>query len=664
MRGFCEDILMKHWNILAQSDGQPLLRQLFDLRQPDGDFDEYANPSPSQLESPELLPDLVRAAARLTVAMEQGKKITVYGDFDVDGITSVVMLLDWLRSRQADCDWYIPERRAEGYGLHVAAVEELHRKGTQMIVTVDTGITNFEAVDRAIALAIDVIITDHHEVRERLPRAVAIVNPQREEYQGCAQLAGVGVVFQLLRYLENDDNAIMTRYGALAALGTVADIMPMSHHNRALIHLGLRALDAGNYSGLNALLSHSGISGRVSAATMGFTLAPRINAAGRMGNVGIAVELLLNPLSFSTTDNLAKELCALNHERQQVERQLFDRTLAEVDAQKNSPVLLLVGHDWHPGVIGIVASRLMDKTGKPVFMISLEEGIGKGSSRAKKDFHLVEALTANAHLLANYGGHELAAGFVIEERHIEAFHRGLCDFANQLPQLPQQEDLLIDLELAPRELTMPNALGLRQGEPYGKGNASPLFCVRDQRVSAIQALGGGKHTRFTLSHHAVPGMNFTAVWFGAGTAALPYVAGDGVDIAFALEINSFRGKNSLQLLVSDMRPDGCTRGLRSLHGGQSLDCDARLSLAVNREFIALIWRALLTFDGVPMNWAVWHQLTGVTSRERICVGLEILQQVKLITWHERNGEVVATMDKSVSARLENSAYWQLLQENH
>jgi len=541
---------MKQWNIRAKSNGRDnLLRALFDVRgvsyQPDVSLE--------LLEPPEFLPDIDIAAERILDAIENGEKITVYGDFDVDGITSTALLVSWLRNNGADCDYYIPARRGEGYGIHPEAIDKIHARGTTLIVSVDCGVTNFEAAERAAELEIDLIITDHHEVREQLPNALAVVNPMRNDYDGDSDMAGVGVAFQLIRLLEGDDEAAFEQYGALPALGTIADIVPLGLHNRILVRHGLELFHKS--VGINALLKQSNAAGRLTATTIAFLLAPRINAAGRMGHTDVAVELLLTN-DENEAAQLAQTLDNLNAERKAVEAQLHKQAVRDLEEQADWPIHFLVGYDWHPGVIGIVASRLLEQTNKPVFMVSVEDGKGKGSSRAPQSsvhnnengWRLVDFLAANEGLLLNYGGHELAAGFVVSEENIPALREGLLRYARENPAEMAQDVLNIDMELCAVDLTLNNARALQLGEPWGKGNESPIFCLRNVNVDSITAIGGGKHAKFVLNY---VDMAVSAIWFGTNGSS--FKKGDCIDVAFALDVNHFRGVDSLQLMIHDMR---------------------------------------------------------------------------------------------------------------
>ncbi len=651
---------MTKWTILGRCDGRPLLETLFTQRGLAGSFEDYIHPPMSGLEPPARLKDIDKAATRIKLAVACREPVTIYGDYDVDGITSVAIMVRYLRAQGANVDWYIPDRKGEGYGLHAEAVEALAARGTKLIVTVDTGITSFQAVERATALGVDVVITDHHAVRDTLPDACAVVNPQRSDCASVAGLAGVGVAFQLLRYMAGTDNdeSTMTQYGLPAALGTVADIMPMGVHNRTLVRHGLAQLDGQANAGLRALVAQSGVGKRLNVTAVGFGLAPRINAAGRMGMTHLAVELLLTD-DAKEADRLAEALCQLNRERQNVEGGLLEQALEQAEQQKDSPVLVLTGHDWHAGVVGIVASRVCDRTGKPAFLISVENGRGKGSSRAPKGFHLVEALAANAPLLLNYGGHESAAGFAVEEQDIDALADGLRAFAEQQPPLHAQGQLVVDLQLTPDEVTLKNAYNLQLAEPFGTDNLLPCFCLLGVKLAAVQEIGNGKHLRVTLCAGSA---SINGVWFGKTADALGFEAGDLVDVAFHLEVNNFRNTDNVQLLLVDMRADASHDGYAALCEGRALDDEQQQALGVTRSEVGRVWRTVLAMPS--QGWSIKQlcRQAGIESPGKGKLMLDILQQMGLLSWRLHGDAVDVAPVTGKSSDLDKSAYWRVVQK--
>lgn len=386
--------------------------------------------------SPFLMKDMDRAAGRVNRALADGERIAVFGDYDVDGITATVILVDYLLSRGGDVVHYIPRRIEDGYGLGKDAILSLHDQGVRLLVTVDCGITGVEEVAYANSLGMDVVITDHHECKEELPPACAVVDPHRLD---CGypfkHLAGCGVALKLVLALggESREEALLSRYCTLAAIGTVADVMQMSGENRTIVSRGLASIGRSDFIGLHALLREAGLSDKaVTSVQIGFVLAPRINAAGRMGAADMAADLLLSTDPHQA-ERLARELCALNRERQSVEQAIYAQAVEQIEqspAQERS-ALVLASDTWHQGVVGIVASRLSEKYACPSFMIHLSGGTGKGSCRSWGGFNLFAALESCSDLLLDFGGHELAAGFTIEEKNIPAFRQRMNQYTRK-----------------------------------------------------------------------------------------------------------------------------------------------------------------------------------------------------------------------------------------
>jgi single-stranded-DNA-specific exonuclease len=507
--------------------------------------------------SPLLLHDMDRATRRICQAVDGGEKIAVFGDYDVDGITSTCILVDYLSLRGADCVYYIPRRIEDGYGLNRDAILTLAQSGVKLIVTVDCGITGMEEVDYAGTLGVDMVITDHHECREILPDAVAVVNPHRED---CSypfpHLAGCGVALKLVLALAGEDGAqaAFARYSPLAAIGTVADVMPMVGENRIIVSRGLAEIAQCDWTGLHALLKETGLDDKSpSSVQIGFMLSPRINAAGRMGQAELAAELLLTHDSAEAAA-LAKKLCDLNRERQAVEQSIFAEALSEIEQlpPQQRHALVLWSDTWHQGVVGIVASRLSEQFSCPCFMIHLTDGVGKGSCRSWGGFNLYAALEQCADLLMDFGGHELAAGFTICEENIPAFRDKMnaCVvefFQGQAPVSSLNIDAVITRSSA---VTLEEVENLSLLEPYGSGNARPIFALCGATIEGMQNVGQNKHMKLRLSKG---GTHLDGIFFSTSVQACGVTPGARVDAAFYLQINEFRGNRSVQMQVLDLR---------------------------------------------------------------------------------------------------------------
>ncbi len=555
-----------------------------------------------QLLPPLGMADMDRAAARIGLALEQKEIMAVYGDYDVDGITATCLLTSFLRSQGGTVIPYIPDRIEEGYGLNDEAVQTLAGQGVTLIVTVDCGITAVHEVEFAASLGVDVVITDHHECKERLPAAAAVVDPCRGDCPyAFKDLAGVGVALKLALALAGPARQaeLIEEYADLAAIGTVADVMRLVGENRTIVKLGLERLSHTSRPGLAMLLREAGLEGKeLTSVSIGYTLAPRINASGRMGCAGLAAELLLtgDPVRGEA---LAQELCALNRERQAVEQEIYSQCLERLDACPTGERSALVFADgqWHQGVVGIVASRLSEKFACPTFMICVHDGKGKGSCRSYGGFNLFAALERNADLLESFGGHELAAGFTIREEQIPAFRQRMNqEVAQSLAGEEAVTVLPIDVELSRMDLlTRENVADLNRLEPYGTGNPRPTFALSGVTVSSLAAVGGGRHLKLRLSRE---GQTLDAIFFSATARDAGVQQGDRVDVAFYPQLNEFRGQTMVQLLVSDLRPAlSAAQAERQLYEryrqGMRLTPQEAAALTPSREDFAAVWRYLV-----------------------------------------------------------------------
>ncbi|MBQ1351459.1 MAG: single-stranded-DNA-specific exonuclease RecJ [Oscillospiraceae bacterium] len=561
------------------------------------------------LQDPFALQDMAPAVERIQTAIATGEKIAVYGDYDVDGITATCLLVRFLWQVEANCTYYIPDRLEEGYGLNQAAISFLAEEGVALLITVDCGITAVEEVAYAKSLGIDVVITDHHECKEILPEAVAVINPNRKD---CSYpfpyLAGVGVALKLALALtpEKQKDIVFQQFAPLAAVGTVADVMPLVGENRAVLQQGLREIryglapfrTAARRGGLYTLIRETGLDKRwIDSTSIGFALAPRLNAAGRMGCARLAAELLLTE-DWKRADDLAKQLCNLNRERQAIEGHIYEQAVLRIETMppQDRMALVLEDADWHQGVVGIVASRLADKYARPVFMICLDGEKGKGSCRSFGDFNLFEVLEANADLLDSFGGHALAAGFTISKQNISAFRQRMnaCACRHWDGEKPVSQ-LFIDVELFnPDILTIEQIQALSILEPHGSGNPKPLFCMRGMTILSLSHVGDGRHLKLRLKKK---NQQLDAIFFSATAREMGVQMGDRVDAAFTLQINEFRGNQTVQLVLVDLRP-GCTQAqiqkelYEKYKNGLPLTQEEARAITPNREEFAAVWRYL------------------------------------------------------------------------
>jgi single-stranded-DNA-specific exonuclease len=500
---------------------------------------------PDGLHDPFLLPDMQKAIDRLHLAAERKETAAVYGDYDADGVTATAVMLRSLRDFGINCLYHIPDREHDGYGLNEEAIESLKKRGVSLIVTVDTGCTAHGEVETAKRLGIDVIVTDHHECQDTLPGAVAVVNPRRTDsaypFPG---LAGVGVSFKLACALYGGWRAPLIKFADIVALGTIADIMPVTGENRLLITQGLKMVVTDKAClGLRALLRETEQNGKpVTPETVAFVLAPRINAAGRVGRADTALELLLAD-DMGRAGELARTLCEMNILRQSRENDIIEQAKAMADL--NAPALVLIGENWPPGVAGIVAARLAEQYERPAFIACLDGDTARGSARGSAGVHLVELLKRISHLLEAYGGHEQAAGFTVTRNNLDEFKQAVLD---ECASLPRGEAVLeIDAEADPAWMDLDGLRGLEALSPFGTGFGLPVFSIRDVSVVSVQPIGGGKHLRLVFERG---GLRLDSIWFHK--TELPQ--SQRLDIAFRAEINRFRGLEQVQLRIIDAKP--------------------------------------------------------------------------------------------------------------
>lgn len=560
------------------------------------------------LSDPFLLKDMDKAAARITRAVDNMEKIAVYGDYDADGVTSTAMLYSYLETRGADVIFYIPQREGEGYGMNMGAVEYLKEQGVSLIVTVDNGISSVQEVARANELGIDVVVTDHHRPQEILPDAVAVVDAYRpDDTSPYKHFSGVGIAFKLLMALEDgagDVEDLLEAYSDLAAIGTIGDIVPLTGENRTLIRAGLERLSRSDRPGVQALLENAGIAGKALTSTnVAFTLVPRINATGRMGAPERAVRLLISGYE-EEAEVLSEEICADNEERRRVEAEIAEAAFADIEAKgyMKDRVVVVDGENWHHGVIGIVASRVTERCGKPCMIISRGETGAKGSGRSIEGFSLFEAICACGDLLIKFGGHPMAAGITLKPENIEAFRKRINQYAAEhFPQMPTQT-VTLDCKLNPAALSVSMAQSLTQLEPFGNGNPQPVFGLFNMELSNVTPVGGGGHLRLTLEKN---GAVITAMRFNTKPAELPYHIGDKIDLAVQLEAREFRGQPSLTVIVRDMKfaAFNTEKNLASLASfekwqrGEVLSAEDKNRLYPDRACLAAIYRALRTVNG-------------------------------------------------------------------
>ncbi len=502
----------------------------------------------SVLDDPLLIKDMDKAVSRIRRAIDNEEKICVYGDYDCDGVTSTAILFSYLESVFADVMFYIPDRNSEGYGMNKAAVDHLKEKNVDLIITVDNGISAIDEIDYAVSLGIDVVVTDHHKPLDILPNAAAVVDPHRvDETYSYRDYSGTGLALKLIYALEDNNYSIIENYSDLAAMGTVADIVPLTGENRKIVKNGLFALKNTERIGLSELIEKAGVSD-ISSGTIGFKLGPRINAAGRLGNPYDAVELFLTEDEAAASEK-ADVLCSLNSERQSIETDIFEsinETIRKDPAITNNRIIVLSSPGWNAGVVGIVSSRVTEKYGKPSIIISEDGEVCKGSGRSVEGFSLFEAILECSDLLEKKGGHPMAVGFSIKKENIQKFIKRINDYADKLEYMPLYK-INVDCRLNPGTIVLDMIDQLKRFEPFGSGNPEPIFGLVNMRLDKMSFVGGGKHLRMSVSRGNA---HLTLMKFSVDE--FPYREGDILDFAVNIKRNEYMGKESLSFYVKDI----------------------------------------------------------------------------------------------------------------
>lgn len=520
--------------------------------------DHFLHDTLADMADPFLMKGMENAVIRLEQAITEKQRIVIYGDYDVDGITSTSLVYSVLRDLGASPQFYIPERESEGYGLNEGALEQLSRQA-DLLITVDCGISSHDLVHQ-FSPVLDMIITDHHEPPEQIPPALAVLNPKQA---GCPypfkELAGAGVAYVLCRALwQHHCHEDLPGYTDLAALGTIADLVPLTGENRILVRHGLAAMKEGKRTGIKALLDASNLSGKdITAGRIAFTAAPRLNAAGRISHATKGVELLLETDAAKAAADAA-ELSRLNTERQDIEHTIAQEAIAQIEGQARGRdgVLIAYHEGWHVGVIGIAASRLVETYYRPSLVITVRDGIGKGSCRSISGFNMYEALQYAQDLLIQFGGHTMAAGFSVRAENIEALRRRLLDYAAAHMTASDYVPLVhIDKELEPADVTLDLIAELSRLEPYGMGNSRPVFSLSGATVEEIRPIGREKQHVRLVARGADRTRLSGVAWSQAGLCDA-IVEGDVIDVAFQLERNDFNGMSSPQLVIQDVHLPG------------------------------------------------------------------------------------------------------------
>lgn len=615
--------------------------------------------SGGRLSNPLLMKDMDKAVERIRRAIDQFEKIAVYGDYDADGVTATSILFTYLEAVGADVIYYIPQREGEGYGMNLHAVEILHEEGVSLIITVDNGIASVAEVARAKELGMDVVVTDHHRPQREIPEAYAVVDAyQADDHGPYKDLSGAGVALKLVMALEDGDaGSVLEEYADLAALGTVADVVPVLGENRTIVKAGLNILSRGGRAGVDALLEQSGMEGKAATATsLAFTVIPRINATGRMGAPERAVRLLTCD-SQEEAQPLSAEICEDNERRREVEAEIAKEAMERIESEGSllySRVIVVDGKGWHHGVIGIVASRITERFGKPCVVISVDGNMAKGSGRSVEGFSLFQAVCACGDLMERYGGHPMAAGVTLKAENVPLFRERINQYAAQVcPEMPAQV-LSIDCKLNPAALSPEMPQSLEPLEPYGSGNPQPLFGLYNMELRQVVPVGGGNHLRLIC---AKKGVAVTCMKFGTTPEDFPFSPGDVLDLAVTLEAKEFRGEQKLTVSVRDIKLSGldmdqCIHTYRlyeKLQREEPLSPQEGAELLPSRQDLAVLYRKLVSLKGQGFSaQSLARDLPGF-HLGKVLLGLDMLEESRLVFLlggeERKSAEILPTQGK-------------------
>lgn len=518
------------------------------------DIDVFLNPTRKDFHNPYFMPDMEQAVDRILMAIDKKEKVIIYGDYDVDGITSITVIKKFLKERGLDVGYYIPNRLDEGYGLNKEAVEKIANEGYTLIITVDCGISGIEEIKYAYEKGMEVIVTDHHEPLEELPKCVAVIDCKRKDNKyPFKNLAGCGVVFKLTQAISqklNLDEKEYLKYLDIVCVGTISDIVPLVDENRVIAKLGLKLVEQTRNPGLKALLVASGYK-EVNSNTVSFGIAPRINACGRMGKEEEALKLFLTE-NIVEAGNITDKLNKYNRERQEIEKRIFEEALSKIEKQHldQNNVIVVGSENWHHGVIGIVASKITELYFKPSILICFEGNEGKGSGRSIPGFDLHEALCESSEYLEKYGGHEMAVGLSLKKENFQKFADKFEEIAKKAHTEEIESVINIDEEITLKDVNIETVESLKALEPFGEANKLPVFIYKNLKIDSIRALSEGKHLKLTLKDGNTI---INGIGFNMGKYAEEFRISDKIDVLGVLEINSFNGRDTIQINMRDIR---------------------------------------------------------------------------------------------------------------
>jgi len=628
-------------------------------------------------DDPFEIKDMDKAVNRIIQAVENGEKICIYGDYDADGVTATALLFQYLETIGANVSFYIPSRADEGYGLNAEAVKSLAENHVELLITVDNGISAYEEVLLANSLGMEVVVTDHHTVPERIPNAVAVVNPHRPDCKSrFKELSGVGVAFKLIMALEGeyaDVDMLLEEYSDIAAIGTIGDIVNLTGENRVIAKNGIRKINDSDRAGIIALLKASGYYEKdVTSTNLAFSVVPRINAGGRLGLSSKSVELLLTDneeYALSLANNLSED----NTERQKIEQDILkdiDMKIRDNPDIIRNPIIIIDGDNWHQGVIGIIAAKIKGLFGKACIIITREGENAKASGRSIEGFALNEAIFACSKYLDHFGGHEMAVGFSLKSENIEDFKKAIFDYYDKCDKL-FLPTINIDCKLNPALLNLELVDALAALEPFGAGNPSPLFGLYNMEITDVKPLSNGKHQRLTVTRS---GAVHTVMCFGMESESFPYTKGDKVDLAVALDKNYYKDNVYLSIIARDIRYSGfeTERHLKSMRLYDRFVLNRDLPkkyaqyfpmLIPQREDFAIVYRYLKSLGTVETSLETLSYRLDSMPCGKLRTCLDAMAELNLISLFEGPKTLkVTVLDVKEKVNIESAPILQKLRE--
>lgn len=620
------------------------------------DLEQFLSDEPMFCDFYEMA-DITEAAFCVNDSIEKGEKIAVYGDYDCDGVTATALLFTYLSSRGADCTYYIPNRFDEGYGMNNIAVDKLKAQGVQLIITVDNGISCYDEIEYAKSLGIKVVVTDHHLPHQKLPDALAVVDPYREDCL-CEfkSVCGAEVAFRLICVMENKEpEELLYDYADLLTIAVIADVMPLVYENRSIVKCGVEKIKNNPSVGIKALLNVAGIdSENIDATKVAFGICPRINAAGRMGDAAKALELLITD-STKVAFDIAGEIDGYNSKRKSIEKEIFNQAVSIIEENKlyYNRVIVVAGNGWHQGVVGIVAARICEKYGCPAILLSVEGDTASGSGRAIPGFSLLNSIDYCKELLEKYGGHEGAAGLTLNVKNIDSFRIKINEYAHLFDYV--EPKLMLDCKLNPSALSLDLAYCLKKLEPFGTGNNVPVFGVFGVTLLRIVPIGNNKHLRLLFKK----GDNsFMALLFGVNSESFCFNEGDLLDLAVTVDVNSYKGEENVSVLIKAVRTSGIDdtklfdelSRVNDFYSGVSKDTD---TLLPSREDIGTVYKKLC--EKSASEDEIIYSLINSVGYAKTRIAIDVLKEICLVE-KDNTGKLSAVKNAEKRSLTDSDVY--------